>query len=109
MIDSDCECNVGAGTFWGELGFFRLERGKNALQIESGDCWCASSSRATSASVTCLPSVLGPCAATGTTGTADTNPSASLHRLAEPDFEMETAVREGEYEGSMVSHLLWML
>ncbi len=29
------------GTYWGELGFFRLERGKNALQIESGDCWCA--------------------------------------------------------------------
>jgi hypothetical protein len=29
------------GTFWGELGFFRLERGKNALQIESGDCWLA--------------------------------------------------------------------
>jgi Papain family cysteine protease len=31
------------GTYWGELGFFRLERGKNALQIESGDCWCAPS------------------------------------------------------------------
>ena len=29
------------GTYWGELGFFRLERGKNALQIEAGDCWCA--------------------------------------------------------------------
>lgn len=33
------------GTYWGELGFFRLERGKNALQIESGDCWCALSLR----------------------------------------------------------------
>jgi hypothetical protein len=29
------------GTFWGELGFFRLERGTNALQIEEGDCWAA--------------------------------------------------------------------
>lgn len=29
------------GTYWGELGFFRLERGTDALQIESGDCWCA--------------------------------------------------------------------
>lgn len=29
------------GTYWGELGFFKLERGVNALQIESGDCWYA--------------------------------------------------------------------
>ena len=29
------------GTFWGEQGFFRVERGVDALQIESGDCWCA--------------------------------------------------------------------
>lgn len=29
------------GTYWGELGFFRLERGVNALQIEAGDCWYA--------------------------------------------------------------------
>lgn len=29
------------GTYWGELGFFRLERGTDALQIESGDCWAA--------------------------------------------------------------------
>ncbi|KAA6419488.1 MAG: peptidase C1A family [Trebouxia sp. A1-2] len=29
------------GTFWGELGFFKLERGVNTLQIESGDCWYA--------------------------------------------------------------------
>lgn len=32
------------GTFWGELGFFRVERGapKNGtLQIESGDCWAS--------------------------------------------------------------------
>lgn len=29
------------GTFWGELGFFKLERGVNSLQIESGDCWYA--------------------------------------------------------------------
>lgn len=27
------------GTYWGRLGFFLLERGTNALQIESGDCW----------------------------------------------------------------------
>jgi len=26
----------------GELGFFKVERGTNALQIESGDCWAAS-------------------------------------------------------------------
>ena len=25
----------------GELGFFKLQRGVNALQIEAGDCWCA--------------------------------------------------------------------
>ena len=30
-----------AGTFWGELGFFKLEMGVNTLQIESGDCWYA--------------------------------------------------------------------
>ncbi|GIL69750.1 hypothetical protein Vretimale_10232 [Volvox reticuliferus] len=29
------------GTYWGEMGFFRVERGVNALQIESGDCWYA--------------------------------------------------------------------
>lgn len=29
------------GTYWGELGFFRIERGVNALQIEAGDCWYA--------------------------------------------------------------------
>jgi C1A family cysteine protease len=29
------------GTFWGEVGFFRLLRGANALQIEAGDCWYA--------------------------------------------------------------------
>jgi hypothetical protein len=29
------------GTYWGKLGFFRLSRGDNALQIESGDCWYA--------------------------------------------------------------------
>ena len=27
------------GTFWGKRGFFELERGVNALYIESGDCW----------------------------------------------------------------------
>ena len=27
------------GTFWGELGFFRVERGKDALFMENGDCW----------------------------------------------------------------------
>jgi hypothetical protein len=30
------------GTFWGELGFFRLERGINSLFLEDGDCWCGS-------------------------------------------------------------------
>lgn len=29
------------GTYWGQLGFFLLERGTNALQIEAGDCWWA--------------------------------------------------------------------
>eukprot|EP00884_Botryococcus_braunii_P007130 jgi/Botrbrau1/16418/Bobra.0142s0017.1 len=29
------------GTFWGELGFFRIERGVNALFLENGDCWYA--------------------------------------------------------------------
>lgn len=29
------------GTYWGELGFFKLQRGVNALQIEAGDCWYA--------------------------------------------------------------------
>ena len=29
------------GTFWGEMGFFKLQRGVNALQIEAGDCWYA--------------------------------------------------------------------
>jgi len=27
------------GSFWGEAGFFRVERGVDALQIETGDCW----------------------------------------------------------------------
>ncbi|KAK2076052.1 hypothetical protein QBZ16_001388 [Prototheca wickerhamii] len=29
------------GTYFGNLGFFKLERGVNSLQIESGDCWFA--------------------------------------------------------------------
>jgi hypothetical protein len=29
------------GSYWGRLGFFLLERGANALQIEAGDCWWA--------------------------------------------------------------------
>lgn len=29
------------GTYWNELGFFKLLRGANALHIESGDCWYA--------------------------------------------------------------------
>eukprot|EP00798_Chlamydomonas_sp_ICE-L_P017757 gene17757-24119_t len=29
------------GTYWGRLGFFRLERGDNANQVEAGDCWYA--------------------------------------------------------------------
>ena len=24
----------------GDLGFFKLQRGVNALHIEAGDCWC---------------------------------------------------------------------
>ena len=27
------------GTYWGDLGFFRLERGTNSLYIENNDCW----------------------------------------------------------------------
>lgn len=27
------------GTYWGEVGFFKLQRGVNALFIENGDCW----------------------------------------------------------------------
>ena len=27
------------GNYWGELGYFRIERGINALQLEAGDCW----------------------------------------------------------------------
>lgn len=29
------------GTYWGDLGFFKLQRGVNAMQIEAGDCWYA--------------------------------------------------------------------
>ncbi|KAK9814553.1 hypothetical protein WJX72_007790 [[Myrmecia] bisecta] len=29
------------GTFWGELGFFKLERGANSMFVEDGDCWFA--------------------------------------------------------------------
>lgn len=29
------------GAFWGELGFFKLERGTDSLFLESGDCWAA--------------------------------------------------------------------
>lgn len=29
------------GTYWGDLGFFKVQRGVNALQIEAGDCWYA--------------------------------------------------------------------
>ncbi|KAF8056242.1 cpz-1 [Scenedesmus sp. PABB004] len=48
------------GSYWGELGFFKVERGVNALQIESGDCW-----------------------------------------YAVPEYETESAVVDGELEGSM--------
>lgn len=40
------------GTFWGELGFFRLQRGINSLFVEDGDCWCVCLSAYSSA---CLP------------------------------------------------------
>jgi Papain family cysteine protease len=86
------------GTFWGELGFFRLERGKNALQIESGDCWCAlcwvqDAQCKMTALDRCLQ-VMSCC--------ADFPLSHSVQRLAEPDYEMEKDVRDGDYEGSMV-------
>lgn len=29
------------GSYWGGLGFFKLQRGVNALHIEDGDCWYA--------------------------------------------------------------------
>ncbi|EFN53799.1 hypothetical protein CHLNCDRAFT_136485 [Chlorella variabilis] len=29
------------GTYWGEMGFFKMQRGVNALQLEAGDCWYA--------------------------------------------------------------------
>lgn len=29
------------GTYFGDLGFFKLQRGVNSLQIEAGDCWYA--------------------------------------------------------------------
>lgn len=29
------------GTYWGDLGFFKLERGTNSLYIENNDCWYA--------------------------------------------------------------------
>eukprot|EP00882_Tetradesmus_deserticola_P007997 GHRQ01008423.1.p1 GENE.GHRQ01008423.1~~GHRQ01008423.1.p1 ORF type:complete len:346 (+),score=163.37 GHRQ01008423.1:1986-3023(+) len=48
------------GSYWGSLGFFKLQRGVNALQIESGDCW-----------------------------------------YANPEYSVETAVVQGELEGSM--------
>ncbi|KAF6262627.1 hypothetical protein COO60DRAFT_1699190 [Scenedesmus sp. NREL 46B-D3] len=48
------------GSYWGSLGFFKLQRGANALQIESGDCW-----------------------------------------YANPEYSVESAVMNGELEGSM--------
>ncbi len=41
FCDKELSCKYVAGTFWGELGFFKLEKGINTLQIESGDCWYA--------------------------------------------------------------------
>ena len=32
------------GSFWGELGFFRVQRGVNAFWIENQDCWCVATS-----------------------------------------------------------------
>ncbi|KAI3425307.1 hypothetical protein D9Q98_009072 [Chlorella vulgaris] len=29
------------GTYWGDMGFFKAERGVNAFQLEAGDCWYA--------------------------------------------------------------------
>jgi hypothetical protein len=29
------------GIWWGEMGFFKVPRGENALFIEAGDCWAA--------------------------------------------------------------------
>ncbi|KAK9844141.1 hypothetical protein WJX81_005676 [Elliptochloris bilobata] len=29
------------GSFWGELGFFRLQRSVNSFWLENGDCWAA--------------------------------------------------------------------
>ena len=29
------------GSYWGKLGFFRIERGINAVKMEENDCWYA--------------------------------------------------------------------
>eukprot|EP00955_Chlamydomonas_euryale_P112126 366112-Chlamydomonas_euryale.AAC.32 len=29
------------GTYWGNLGFFKVQRGINSMMIENGDCWYA--------------------------------------------------------------------
>ena len=29
------------GTYWGNLGFFKVERGINAIKMEEHDCWYA--------------------------------------------------------------------
>ena len=49
------------GTFWGELGFFKLPRGINSLFIEDGDCWCADIHRCSCVLVlACMPILACP-------------------------------------------------
>jgi cathepsin X len=30
---------VSTGTYWGELGFFKIQRGENFMMLEACDCW----------------------------------------------------------------------
>ena len=94
-----CALQNSWGTFWGDRGYFELERGVNALFIEEQDCWVAGESSTQGLAAALQPAVaptqlgcvrLMPC-----------SPPLSTPRSAEPDFSMETAVAKGDYNGSM--------
>ena len=79
-------------------GFFRLERGTNALQIESGDCWCTLhvlSIYGVAHQRECpqFPALLKPYSAAVL---------QCCYRVAEPDFGVEDEVLSGRLHGSMV-------
>jgi hypothetical protein len=91
------------GTYWGEAGFVRVERGVNALQIESGDCWCGplTIDRQAPAGRTQLRSLRAACPRSTALAHGPCTAALYSRRYAEPEWRDEQDVHAGTLHGSM--------